>query len=212
MRRMQRSATEKHAHSLAEIRLFFLVTPCPACGKAGLRLQGDLHAPDENSPEYHVFAACSACFRPYPQVFVLPPPVAPHAPPEGHGLNPSGLPSELIDLPGWITLHRLLMESAWNEPDKREARRLSIEAGQCLDEALRFYPPNENMPLRTAFFTEAAAERFRRDKEQFDRRLVLHHRSKLPRPTAAERTALADRGERPWWKFWQRQGRPRVPG
>lgn len=112
-------------------------------------------------------------------------------------------PSELIDVVGWIALYGILIEQSWQEPDKRMARRLAWEAGLCLDEALKFYPPGERYPVEAGFFTDASRARFKSFREQFDRDVVLHHRRQAPTLSAAEA-----RGSE--WAFWEKYIAPRT--
>jgi len=98
-------------------------------------------------------------------------------------VNPTAEPSQILDLGQWLTLFRMLTETAGHEASMTDARRLSLEAAQCLDEALKFYDDADNdVPPVEAFFGEDSRDRFKAHPEQFSRRRLLHLRSKLPTP------------------------------
>ena len=65
---------------------------------------------------------------------------------------------------------------------KTAARKLSLEAAQCLDEALKFYEEDNDLPPNDAFFHAGSRDRFRDHPQHFSRQRLLHLRSKLPTP------------------------------
>jgi len=203
------SVTILRAHSVAEVQLFLILTPCPACGMVAQRPRGGVVAPNANHDDFRLYAACARCLRDYPSVFVIDPP--PRRGPGGGtmAINPTERPSEIIDLAGWITLYRHITERVWREMDKHTARRLAWEAGLCLDEALKFYLARENFPPESAFFSSRSLVTFRANRAQFDRRIVLHHRSQAPQLTDVE-TRMDGEHERSWWRFWQKHVEPRA--
>jgi len=95
-------------------------------------------------------------------------------------VNSTMEPSRMLDLAQWLTLFRMMTETAGKEKNKIAARRLSLEAAQCLDEALKFYDADNDLPTQDAFFHDGSRERFRDHPEQFSRQRLLHLRSKLP--------------------------------
>ena len=96
-------------------------------------------------------------------------------------VNATGEPSRILDLGQWLTLFRMLTETAGHEANRTETRRLSLEASQCLDEALKFYDDEDNdLPPSEAFFHKDSRDRFNAHPEQFSRQRLLHLRSKLP--------------------------------
>ncbi|MFO0972641.1 MAG: hypothetical protein U1A27_04250 [Phycisphaerae bacterium] len=193
--------TVLHAHSVAEIGLYFILTPCPSCGRFALRPRGLPGPPDESHVAHWLTAGCAACLRDYPSVFLIEP--APVVEPAGAPLppviNPTFAPSRLIDLLGWIILYRHYVEQTAQPVD---ARRMTLVAAQCLDEALKFYPRGAAAPPVEAFFSARSRERFRTHPREFDRTIVLAHRQRLPRAEVAS----VSRGERPrWWRRWLRR-------
>jgi len=201
--------TTLRAHSVAEIQLYLILTPCPSCGLIAQRPRGGIVPPNTNHDDTRMYAACARCLRDLPSVFVIDPPPTAAAFGAMMVINPTHRASELIDLAGWITLYRHITERAWRDGDRQTGRRLAWEGGLCLDEALKFYPNGENFPPDSAFFTEQSLATFRSHRAQFDRRIVLHHRSQVPQ--LSEREMLPDgEHERSWWKFWQKHLEPRA--
>jgi hypothetical protein len=77
----------------------------------------------------------------------------------------------------------MIGEAAGRSDDKLQVRRFGIQAAQCLDEALKFYLPDEELPGPVAFFNAASRERFRQHPEQFARRRLVEMKLKLPKPS-----------------------------
>jgi len=175
------------AHTLAEAYLYFLATPCSSCGQGPVRKTGA--APDggsdpDDSRLLRVRAKCDTCQAEVTQAFKLTvgSDRVDHAAPAV--INPTDEPSCLLDVGQWTTLYKMLLEAAEHDSDSIQARRLRIEASQCLDEALKFYTdPDNDLPPLEALFTDASRERFREYPQQFSRRRLIESRSKLPTET-----------------------------
>jgi hypothetical protein len=172
------------AHSLAEAYLFLMATPCPACGKGPLR--GEVTAaPPGRAAQPHpagrntvsLNAECGACHAHSPWTFEVPGTAVSGTPPV---INATDEPSRILDVAQWITLFRMISARAAEQADRQIARRLLIEAGQCLEEALKFYEPGNDLPPPTAFFHPGSRERLRTNPEQFSRQRLLGLRAKLP--------------------------------
>jgi hypothetical protein len=99
-------------------------------------------------------------------------------------INPTAEPSEILDVAQWVMLSGMVAASATSEPDKVRKRRLFIEAAQCLEEALKFYADDNDLPPAAAFFHDGSRLRFRQSPEHFSRQRLLHLRSKLPHATS----------------------------
>jgi hypothetical protein len=196
------------AHSLAEAYLYLMATPCAACGKGPLA-GSDPRPAQRNAERLHLVmrVACGACGARTIVTFDLP---AAAATPQADGIpeiNPTDEPSRIIDVAQWLTLFRSIVEAAGKTADKKEARRLGIEAAGCLEEALKFYDDEENdLPPASAMFHAASRERFRNNPEQFSRRRIVEHRAKLPALShMRDQTRKLDSkkaGRKPWWKLW----------
>lgn len=78
-------------------------------------------------------------------------------------------------------LSGMIAATASTEPDRQKKRRLLIEAAQCLDEALKFYIDDNDLPPSGAFLHEGSKQRFRQNPGQFSRERLIHLRSKLPK-------------------------------
>ncbi len=196
------------AHSLAEIQLYFMLTPCPACRRTTQRPAGEPAAVESDPQPARVRAACHRCRRAFPSEFEIPRAADGASSDPTTLINASDERSTLIDLSGWITLYRMIVERSWNEPDRMTARRLAWEAGLCLDEALKFYPPGENFPADDAFFTAESLARYRQYRGQFDRRVVLDYRRRAPTLSPRELAASEPGGGAANPRFWRHHTRP----
>ena len=170
--------------------LYLRATPCPSCGR------GPLTAPSSDEPSdgpvaqpaahavdkdhVRIDAVCAGCSATSSWTFVI------RAKPDRHSHDDDGItdqPSSLLDVGQWIMLSSLLVQDAQRERDNVRSRNLKIEAGACLEEALRFYDDDENdLPPMTAIFTDTTRERFRQAPGQFSRRRLIETRAKLPKP------------------------------
>jgi len=206
------------AHSPGEARLYLKVTPCSACGQGPWETQqagADSTAPAASPDRLLTLnARCAHCGAERAFVFQCSPadPGRPadarhHAEPAGETINPTERPSEIIDLGQWLSLFHLLAETAEGPSEKPEARRDAWLAAQCLDEALKFYPSDDELPAESAFTTDASRQAFAEHPEWFARQRLRDMRERLPglrgparRPADEARTG----SPRPWWKFWKR--------
>ena len=190
------------AHSLAEVYLYLMATPCPACGKGPL--EGTDPKPVEDAPDacMTVTARCRACDAERAMDFALP---------EGKGtdddgrppvFNPTDAPSEIVDVAQWIVLFGTITEAAACEGDREQARRLGIEAAQCLDEALKFFTDDESdVPPPEAFRLESSKARFHEHPQLFSRQRLIGLRGKLPvLSKMRSRVAQSPSKPRRWWR------------
>jgi hypothetical protein len=196
-------------HSVAEAYLLLMVTPCTACGKGPLEA-GRHEAVDLNhGPGRKMRAACKACGQPHEFLFDLGYVDATDAA-DAAGLpriNASDEPSLAIDTAQWLMLFEGIVQAADRQSDPGEARRLGYEAAQCLEEALKFYPPGGGeWPNESAFFYDWTLARFREHRHIFARTRLADQRRKLPTLTQMEQHLLGQIAlqprKRPWWKFW----------
>jgi len=155
-------------------------------------------------------ATCGTCKRTWSLRFRLP---------LGTGVDPAGglaavnstaEPSRIIDVAGWVMLFRLIIDRAGREPDKAASRQLGLEAAQCLDEALKFYDADNDLPPITSFFSDDARRRLTEHPRDFSRQRLIQMRARLPTLGAMRARALADATARAaasppprrsaWWK------------
>lgn len=126
---------------------------------------------------------CQACGEPSEFSFGLPP--DPPSDPAGELeiINPTEEPSRIIDVSQWITLYAVLHEESARASPPTRKRLLELQAGQCLDEALKFFDDEENdLPPPSAFFDDSARDRFRDQPQEFSRQRLINFRASLPKP------------------------------
>lgn len=117
-------------------------------------------------------------------------------------INPTGEPSRILDVTQWVTLHRIVLNAAERAADKAEARELKCEAAECLDEALRFYGADSDLPPAKALFTEHSRRRIKDRPELYIRQALLAQRQRLPSRDVAARDPARPASRR-WWQFWR---------
>src|SRR5262249_22050944 len=114
-------------------------------------------------------------------------------------INQTSRPSEAIDLLGWLSLFQSILTASEQQLDRQVARQLAWEAAQCLDEAMKFYEPEEELPSATAFFNDESRQRFRDHPQQFAKSKWRQRRMMLPDMTARTTSPKPVR----WWQFWR---------
>ncbi|RJP36435.1 MAG: hypothetical protein C4547_07370 [Phycisphaerales bacterium] len=197
---------------MSEVYLYLMATPCAACG------QGPLTGPDrldqvrraDPALIVRLDATCAVCNRAWPMRFRLP-----HGPGvDGDSgiaaVNLTDEPSRIIDVAQWLMLFRIIVDRAGRESDKAVSRRLGLEAAQCLEEALKFYDADNDLPPSSALFSEEARRRLADHPQDFSRQRLIEMRAKLPTLSAMRARALADataaaaaspsRKRPAWWK------------
>jgi hypothetical protein len=197
------------AHTWAEAHLYLMVTPCPACSRGPWEILSEPDRPDRRT----LLVRCLACGARKEFTFECPPPVEAQPVPEEaqdaplERINPSVEPSRIIDVGQWLGLFYHLIEKADKAPAPAATRRLTFQAAQCLEEALKFYAPDEELPGNSGFFTQASRDAFAKAPEKFARQRLRDLRSKLPEMRVMLRRLTRDGrgpGRKPWWQFWRR--------
>lgn len=179
------SRSERIAHSLVEVHLYAALLGCRACSRRGFRVgQADVEQ-DDAAIRLHVRAECAACAEPIAFTVDASACGPEHLRPESVRripivINPTGERSDLIDAGQWLTLYGMAVDSAGFPADRKLIRAALIEAGQCLAEALRFYPDDSDIPPPTAFFSAESLERFREHPEIFTRQRLIEWAGALP--------------------------------
>ena len=135
------SGTILDAHSLAEIYLYLMVTPCPNCGRGPLQAGTPQPGTAPTETRLRIKTVCKSCKHEFNLGFNLAADqfaaARDAAPDQIVEVNPTGDPSEIVDLAGWLTLFRTITEAAAKTQDKAESRMLGYEAALCLEEALK---------------------------------------------------------------------------
>lgn len=189
------------AHSLAEVYLYLMAMPCPACHEGPLEGADPKPVEDAADSRMTLTARCRSCANERTLAFALP---------EGKGtgadggppvFNPTDTPSEIIDVAQWIVLFGAITEAAAREGDREQARLLGIEAAQCLEEALKFFTdPESDVPPTEAFRAESSRTRFREHPHLFSRQRLIGLRAKLPAMSKMRSKAAQAPKKRPWWR------------
>ena len=196
--------------SIVEAYYFLMVERCGKCGKGPLDACGSQREFHEGTPCRRLTAACRVCRDKCRFLFDVS-----QCPDEDEqsvdAVRPMGgdHPSRIVDVSQWLTLFQTIIRAADNAGDKAETRRLGFEAAQCLDEALKFYSPGEELPDEDAFLTRESFELSRSQPEQFARSRLLEHRDKLPSLDIMRRRLRDDERPEPPRKPWWRPGKRR---
>lgn len=176
-----------NVHSLNEAYLYLMVTHCASCGDGPLHGEGgqivDSLESKESYKKIEVKAACRSCFDIQTYTFLIPVDQAQVDADQPNRINATAQPSQLIDVASWITLYQMLCESAKQESNKTKMRNFRIEAGYCLEEALKFYSDQNDLPPETALFLDSSRERLRNNPEQFSRTRLINLLAALPSPS-----------------------------
>lgn len=193
------------AHSRAEAYFYLNASLCVECGKGGYT-GGDLKVVklDGKRLTIQIEGTCRSCSHQRTGAFTIPIERSAETQYDPPPINNTDAPSKILDVGQWVVMFRMLTEISDQESDKFVARRLGLEAAQCLDEALKFFDdPNSDLPPSEAFFYKASQDRFQAAPQQFSRRRLVELRSKLPSKTIWR---PGDRRSRrvPWWAFWRR--------
>jgi hypothetical protein len=193
------------AHTTTEATTYLRVHPCGSCGHGPWRIvaQDARDRPAEDGGRLTIEAVCEQCGEGETLRFA----VEHVQTPEGatNAINPGDEPSRIIDLGQWLSLFHLLLEQASRERSSHQARRTGYGAALCLDEALKFYEEDDEVPPEDAFWSEPGRRAFREHPEKFARQRLRDMRAKLPATEQMARRVEQDRRPaKKWWQFWRR--------
>jgi hypothetical protein len=196
------------AHSLAEAYLFLMATKCPKCGAGPLRGADAVPVPGSAPLTMTIASVCGACKDQREYRFSLPGDIESLRAQQAAGsarVNPKAEPSRIIDVAQWIVLFRMIAESAAREQDKQASRQLGYEAAQCLEEAIKFYEDDNDLPPDDALFHDDSRQMRFDHPEEFSRTRLVERRALLPSLDAMEaRQAARSRSRRRrWWLPWR---------
>ena len=204
------------AHSLAEAHFYLMVEVCEHCGQGPLLSAAGLRRPGRRPgcALLTIQAKCSHCDKESSFLFELPytEERASGADQHPRRINPTEEPSEILDVTQWVTLHRIVLNAAERLTDKSEARELRCDAAECLDEALRFYDADSDLPPPEALFTEQSRRRLKDRPELYIRQALIAQRQALPSLEVTAKSTMrgeggapgagvAKKGRRRWWRF-----------
>lgn len=184
-------------HSVVEASLCAQATACPRCA-GPLDTDGAFLRGDAVGRTLTLVTACRTCGAGFEKRFDASGlPAAEVAGVEGGSLpspwdapggviNPTEDASEVIDVAGWLTLFSLLAEQARlagekaaTLSDRSVARQIRLAAAACVDEALKFFDADNDLPPDDAFFTDAARRQFWEHPELFTRQHLAELRFSL---------------------------------
>jgi len=169
------------AHSIAEARLYLMVTPCKSCRRGPLQPSGLRRLHESGGVRVVAIDTTCDCAHADTFTFRITADSAVNEPNVPALINVSPQRSRIIDVAQWLTLFRMTAEEAGRESDKVQARELWLEAAQCLEEALKFFDDAENdLPPEDAFYHAESRVRLRENPEQFSRSRLIGLRAKLP--------------------------------
>jgi hypothetical protein len=194
-------------HSVVEAYLYLMVQRCAGCGQGpvvnqlrisdcGLRNENDLKI--EMSETTPMAVRCKGCgaesvveldlrdaLEERPRLWNEIP--IGEAGGVAVAINATAEPSAVIDVAQWLTLSSVIADAARvfeaqaeTAADRGIVRQLNVQAGRCLDEAIKFYLDGEELPPRKAFFEEGSRQQFRERPEFFARTRVVGMRGKFP--------------------------------
>lgn len=185
-----------NVHSVAEAFLYVSLTYCPRCQRRPVRAAGDLTRSTDGAG-WTLEIECTRCAKRSSLRFrVEPPPTSANA----ARINSTHERSAVIDVAGWLALFRVIADGAANEPNRLDARGMTLEAAQCLDEALRFYAPGQELPDDSACYDDSSRERLRSHPEQFQHSRLRAMRDKLPAVPVGDMPESKPRKR--WWRIW----------
>ena len=196
------------AHSLAEVHLYVMVQICEKCGEGPLRATTSQTETAGAESRLTLQTRCAHCREESALRFVYPSAAAGPVTDNVSRFNPTGDRSQILDVAQWVTLHQIMLGAASRATEKAEAWELRCDAGECLDEALRFFEPQSDLPPASAFLTSRSRRRLKDRPELYIRQSLLAARRKLPtrRPQGGTLSSIHSEQTRRWWQFW----RPRA--
>jgi hypothetical protein len=188
-------------HSLGEAYLSVRVCTCAVCAGA-LDAEDARYDWDADARTLTLEAVCRRCEAPFERVFeaagvpaaelklLEAPRLAGPWELEAAQLNPTDEPSQVIDVAGWLTLctwvsdeARLATEQGRDPAGRSLARRMRLVAGACLEEALKFFDEDNDLPPDEAFFGAEAKRQFWERPELFTRQHIANLRFSLVKGT-----------------------------
>jgi hypothetical protein len=167
------------ARSATERQFYLMALACERCAAGPLEIVSQEQSSDGRADIWIV--QCRSCRTGRRLLFdrqALQLPDAPTA--TIPRVSMSNEPSTILDVGQWLSLFYTIIAHAARESSRRHAQRLGYEATLCLEEALKFYRADNELPSDDAFFCERSQQRFREHPEQFSRERLHQMRNKLP--------------------------------
>ena len=153
--------------SKQEQEYYLLVRVCVKCGAGPLEelRRESLAGPAGDIDK--VRARCAACGQEEELTFVRP-----------SNLSRTGR-STLIDVAEWLGLCHHFLDLAQTSNDEQETHQRIVSARFCLNEALKFYPSDSNLPPPEAFFGRLGGQRYREHPTAFLKTKLVELRGRM---------------------------------
>ncbi len=210
--------TAVHVHSVQEEYFYMMVNPC-GCGGAWFPA-GQAIEPTDGRVRHRIEAKCSRCGKERAFPFELPGEAAPGGPAQVREINPTDEPSRAVDLAQWLDLAEFYLKRIEGLKDSVRKAQSLLDARLCLEEALKFYGPEDDAPPDEALWSDAGRKKARRHSDAFRRETLEAMLDRIPPKEKLEKVdapvqkefesglrAEAGRRARQRWKFWKRWGR-----
>jgi hypothetical protein len=204
------------SRTILERHFYLMVLSCDQCGKGPFELISTEQTPDGQVDIWYI--RCKPCGQGQRLQFDQSRLVLDEAENRTNELlevNPTDQPSELMDVGQWLALFFSILNAAADEKDRKEAQRLGYEATLCMEEALKFYEQDSDLPPARAVWTENSQQRLKDHPELFVRTRLLQMREKLPSIHVMRKAMINtipkpenDDGQKKkhWWHTWFKKG------
>jgi hypothetical protein len=169
------------AHSILERHFYLMVLSCEQCSEGPFELLSTEQSPDKLTDIW--FIKCKKCENGQRLTFdntKLKIDAIENRTSELLEVNPTDQPSELMDVGQWLALFYSILNAASTQTDKKQSQQLGYEATLCLEEALKFYQQDSDLPPANAIWNENSKEQLKEHPELLLRSKLLHMREKLP--------------------------------
>ena len=204
-------------HSVQEEYFYMMVNRC-ACGGAWLEKSQTVEEGGRQL-RHRVEAECFKCKTQRTFHFVM------DAPPQGpkgsiRQINSTAHPSRALDVAEWMELARFYLGRIERLKKSVERAQSLLDARQCLEEVLKFYPAGVQQPPPEALWSDKSRQAVAARPEAFLRATIEEMLGKIP---PMDRLREADKMEQQefqkalkvlaknrvkWWQFWKFFGKP----
>jgi hypothetical protein len=202
-----------HVHGVQEEYFYMMVHPC-ACGGPWLSQSQEVEE-DGDKVRHHVSAACFKCGQERTFHFQLDERPGPKDP--IRAINPTEEPSRALDLAEWLELTQFYLGRIERLDANVEKAQSLLDARQCLEEARKFFGPQDEAPPASALWSEKSRQAAASQPEAFRRSTIdgmlerlpplerLRQADSLDQKTfkQAVRERARQRVGRKWWQFWK---------
>jgi hypothetical protein len=204
-------------HSVQEEYFYLMVHPC-ACG--GPWFSDEQNIKDTRDQVLHdVKARCAACGKERTFHFELPDRSKRDRSAPVRQINPTAEPSRAVDLAEWMDLARFYLARIERLKAPVERAQSLLDARQCLEEALKFYGPEDDAPPPEALWSGESQRKVTADPDAYRRGALEAMLEKMPSRNRLRQADAPDQREfekalkeearrrvgRRWWQLWKRR-------